>query len=121
LFAHGALDKARQLAARNVDILADAVRRGYHIVASEPAAVLCLIREYPQLLGDEDARLVAENTSEACHYLWGLHQQGKLQLDFQPLSIALGYHQPCHLKALEHGSPGENLLRLIPGMHITHV
>jgi FAD/FMN-containing dehydrogenase/Fe-S oxidoreductase len=121
LFAHGALDKARELATHNIDLLADAVRQGYHIVASEPAAVLALTREYPQLLGDDDARLVAENTSEACHYLWRMHQQGKLQLDFQPLAASLGYHQPCHLKALQIASPGENLLRLIPGLQVMHV
>lgn len=121
LFAYGALDRAKELATHNVDVLADAVRQGYHIVASEPAAVLALTREYPQLLGDDDSKLVAENTSEACHYLWRMHQQGKLQLDFQPLLVSLGYHQPCHLKALQIASPGENLLRLIPGLQVMQV
>ena len=38
--ACGALDHARQLAEHNVAILAEAVRQGYHIVATEPAAAL---------------------------------------------------------------------------------
>ncbi len=31
----------------------------------------------------------------------------------------LGYHQPCHVKALEVGAPGENLLRLVPGLIVS--
>ena len=34
---------------------------------------------------------------------------------------ALGYHQPCHIRALEVGSPGENLLRLIPGLSVQRI
>jgi Fe-S oxidoreductase len=59
---------------------------------------------------------VAANTSEACTFLWKLHQGGKLQLDLRPVNATLGYHMPCHVRALQTGSPGENLLRLIPGL-----
>jgi Fe-S oxidoreductase len=104
------------LASRNIDILADAVRQGFHIVATEPAAALCLTHEYLNLLDDEDTRLVAENTSEACSYLWRMHQSGQLELDLKPVNATLGYHLPCHLKALQVGNPGENLLGLIPGV-----
>lgn len=117
----GAVERARRVAARNVAILAEAVRQGYSIVASEPSAALCLVREYPDLLADDDARLVAQNTSEACSYLWNLHLIGKLQLDFKPINATVGYHLPCHLKALEVGLPGENLLRLIPGLSVHRI
>jgi len=117
----GAVDIARRLAARNLAILADAVRQGYHIVATEPAAALCLTHEYLNLFDEEDARLVAENSSEACTYLWRMHQAGKLELDLYPLNATLGYHLPCHLKALEVGSPGEDLLRLIPGLTLQRI
>jgi Fe-S oxidoreductase len=114
----GALDKAKQLAKHNTSALADAVRQGYHIVASEPAATLCLTHEYPNLIDDDDARLIAENTSDVCAYLWRTHQQGKLELDLKPISASVGYHQPCHLRALNVGSPGENLMRLVPGLTV---
>ncbi len=65
--------------------------------------------------------VVAANTTEACTYLWQLHQQGKLQLDLKPLAAAVGYHQPCHIRALGVGSPSENLLRLIPGMAVQRI
>jgi len=119
--ACGALERARELARRNSRVLADAVRQGYQIVATEPAAALCLKREYPQLIDEDDARLVAQNSSEACAFLWQLHTSGRLQLNFQPLSATLLYHMPCHLKALEAGTPGLNLLRLIPGLQVRHV
>ena len=117
----GAVDIARRLAARNLAILADAVRQGYHIVATEPAAALCLTHEYLNLFDEEDARLVAQNSSEACTYLWRMHQAGKLELDLHPLNATLGYHLPCHLKALGVGSPGEDLLRLIPGLTLQRI
>jgi Fe-S oxidoreductase len=119
--ACGALDHARTLAQHNVSILAEAVRQGYHVVASEPAAALCLAHEYPQLIDDDDARLLAANSSEACSYLWAMHTRGQLQLDFRPLNFVLGCHTPCHLRALEIGLPGENLLGLIPGLTLRHI
>jgi Fe-S oxidoreductase len=119
--ALGDIERARRLAARNVRYLAEAVRQGYEIVCTEPSAALCLTHEYPNLLDDEDSKLVAEHTHEACSYLWGLHEAGKLELNFQPLNLALGYHMPCHLRALEIGSPGENLLRLVKGVNVRRI
>ena len=121
MLAVGAVAKARPIARRNVQLLAEAVRQGYHVVATEPTAALALTREYPQLLDDEDAQLVAQNSSEACSYLWRRHQQGVLELDLKPLNVTIGYHQPCHLRALCVGSPGENLLRLIPGITVRNI
>jgi len=121
LVSVGSLGPARQIARHNLPLLAEAVRQGYHIVATEPAAALCLTREYPALVDDAEARLVAENTSEACTYLWRMHRAGKLRLDFRPVNAMLGYHTPCHLKALDVGTPGENLLRLIPGLRVQRI
>jgi len=119
LIAQGVVEPARAIAEQNVALLAEAVRKGYTIVATEPSAALALTHEYPMLLAeDEDALLVAENTKEACHFLWNWHQRGKLQLDFAPLSASVGYHVPCHVKAMQIGSPTENLLRLIPGLRL---
>jgi Fe-S oxidoreductase len=117
----GDLERASAIAAHNVAILSEAVRNGYHIVTTEPSAALALTREYPHLLDDEDARLVAQNTSDASAYLFRLHQVGQLELDLRPVNASIGYHLPCHLRALEVGSPGEQLLRLIPGMLVRRI
>ena len=119
--ACGALDRARRLAAHNVSLLAESIRQGYHVIATEPAAALCLAREYPQLLDDDDARLVAENSSEADSFLWKMHTRGNLQLDLAPLNMTVGYHTPCHLRALQVGEPGKSLLSLIPGLRVQHI
>lgn len=116
MISSGAVIPARRIAKQNVAILAEAVRQGYTIVCTEPSTALCLSHEYPAVLNDDDTRLVAQNTIEACTYLWQLHQSGLLQLDLKPVKATLMYHQPCHVKALGHGSAGENLLRLVPGL-----
>jgi FAD/FMN-containing dehydrogenase/Fe-S oxidoreductase len=118
-FSCGALDIARKLADHNVALLAEAIRQGHHVVTTEPSAALTIMREYANVLNDDDVRLVAENTSELCTYLWKMHAQGQLQLDFHPINASLGYHMPCRLMALQVGSPGEHLLGLIPGLGVT--
>jgi FAD/FMN-containing dehydrogenase/Fe-S oxidoreductase len=117
----GDIERARKQAARNVRVLAEAVRQGYEIVCTEPTAALCLKHEYPNLLDDDDVKLVADHTFDASDYLWRLHLAGKLELNFKPLNLVLGYHLPCHLRALEVGSPGESLLRLIKGVSVRRI
>lgn len=122
MISQGALEAARAIAQRNVALLAEAVRQGYTIVATEPSAVLALTREYPTILDDdEDAQLVAKHSYEACHYLWQLHQRGGLNLNFHPQRISMGYHVPCHQRALEVGAPAENLMGLVPGLRVTRL
>jgi FAD/FMN-containing dehydrogenase/Fe-S oxidoreductase len=122
MISQGVLEPARVIAQRNVALLAEAVRQGYKVIATEPSAVLALTREYPTILDDdEDAVTVAQNSFDACHYLWQLHQFGTLKLGFQPQRISVGYHVPCHLRALDVGAPAENLLRLVPGVCVTRV
>jgi Fe-S oxidoreductase len=119
--AIGDVERARVVAERNVRLLAEAVRQGYEIVCTEPTAALCLTHDYPNLIDDDDARLVAKHTHDACAYLWDLQVAGKLELNFQPLNLTLGYHLPCHLRALEVGSPGERLLGLIKGVNVRRI
>jgi FAD/FMN-containing dehydrogenase/Fe-S oxidoreductase len=122
MISQGVLEPARVIAQRNVALLAEAVRQGYKVISTEPSAVLALTREYPMILDDdEDAVTVAQNSFDACHYLWQLHQCGKLKLGFQPQRISVGYHVPCHLRALGVGAPAENLLRLVPGIRVNRV
>ena len=122
LISNGVADKAIRIARRNIEIFAEAIRAGYHVVTTEPAAALCLQNEYRSLLGDDDdTRLVAENTSEICHYLWNRHREGRLNTTFQPIEATLGYHWPCHQKTLSDEKPGMKLLQLIPGLDVVSI
>jgi FAD/FMN-containing dehydrogenase/Fe-S oxidoreductase len=116
--AQGDVDTAREAALRNLRVLGDLVREGYRIICSEPTAALMLRQEYPNLIGDPDAQLVAEQTVELTTFLDELHRQGRLRTDLRPLALSLGHHVPCHLKALGGPVAGPRLLRLIPGLSV---
>jgi Fe-S oxidoreductase/FAD/FMN-containing dehydrogenase len=114
----GDLRGARKVARRNVRLLAEAVSMGYQIVVTEPAAALALKREYVHLLGDDDSRIVADNTWEACQYLWDLHQRDRLSVDFNTVHAEIAYHEPCHVRAIDSGQSAQHLLQLIPGLKL---
>jgi len=115
----GDVESAREIAAGNVRILAELVREGYEIIASEPSAAMMLTQDYLDLFDDGDTRLVAEHTRELGEFLWHLHERGALPADFAgPLDVQLGHHVPCHIKALGGTPAGPKLLGLIPGVRV---
>jgi FAD/FMN-containing dehydrogenase/Fe-S oxidoreductase len=116
--AYGDVETAREAAQANLHVLAESAREGYPIICSEPTAALMLRHDYPDLIDDPDARLVAGQTVELTSFLWGLHQEGRLRTDFQPLDLELGHHVPCHLKALGQPPAGPDLLGLVPGVQV---
>ena len=118
LISDGSVVRAKRLAQQNVELLAEWVRQGYKVVATEPAAALALKHEYLNLLDDQDAQLVAENTTDATSFLLQLHLAGDLELDFKPVNAAIGYHLPCHQRALGDEVPAVKLLNLIPGLQV---
>ena len=118
LISEGSLVRAKRLAIRNIELFAEFVRQGYQIVTTEPSAALALSHEYLNMLDDADAKLVAENTTDASNYLLQLHRRGELELDFDPVNAAIGYHLPCHQRALGEEIPALELLRLIPGLKV---
>ena len=117
----GDLKGARKIARRNVRMLAECVRQGYTVVATEPSAVLCLKHEYPNLLDSEDAHLVAEHSHEACEFLWTLKQEDRLSLEFEPVQGNIAYHQPCHLRVLDPVGAGPSLMESIPGLDVQRI
>jgi FAD/FMN-containing dehydrogenase/Fe-S oxidoreductase len=118
LVSEGDLDGARRLARTNMRVLAEAVRLGYRIVCTEPAAVTCLRHDYPLLLEDDDMERVTAATCDATTFLWELHREGGLRLDFEPQAARVLYHAPCHARAAAAPTPAEHLLRLIPGLAV---
>lgn len=116
--AAGDVDGARAAARRNLRVLAPLARDGYRVVCSEPTAALMLTEDYPLLLDDPDAALVAANTVELTTFLGELHTAGRLRTDFAALDLTLGHHVPCHVKALRGPVAGPGLLSLIPGVTV---
>jgi Fe-S oxidoreductase len=116
--AYGDVDTARRMARHNLRILVELARAGYEIICSEPTAALMLRQDYLDLIGDLDARTVADKTIELTGFLARLQDAGKLRTDFQQLPCSIGHHVPCHVKALGQGVPGPQLLTLIPGLKV---
>ena len=117
----GDIDHAREHALTNLRVLANAVRDGYTVVCSEPTAALMLREEYFKLTDDLDAELVAAHTMELGQYLLGLAGRGQLPPVEEPIHARVGYHQPCHLRALDVGTPGLDLLRSIPELDVEFI
>jgi Fe-S oxidoreductase len=118
MVAEGDLAAARRLARVNMRVLAEAVRLGYRIVCTEPAAVTCIRHDYPLLVEDDDMQRIIDNTCDAATFLWELHREGRLRLDFNPVAGRLLYHTPCHTRLGTGGSHAEHLLRLIPELSL---
>ncbi|MCL2622724.1 MAG: FAD-binding protein, partial [Planctomycetaceae bacterium] len=121
--ACGDRDRAEKLSRKNISLLADIIRQGYHVVTLEPTSALCLTEEYGYMADDADAVLVAANTSDVMTYLYRLHQEGKFQTDFSPLPATMGYHAPCRSLILGRcnladQTPAEQLLRLVPELNV---
>ena len=122
-FVFGNSDQAEVYARQNVLALTEAVRLRYPIVTLEPVSAVCIKKEYAYVRNDEETATIADNTTDICSWLYQLHQEGKLQLDFEPLRKTVGYHAPCRTIALTGESvvvatPAQELLYLIPGLNV---
>jgi len=114
----GDLTSAKNAAEQNVRALVELAREGLPIVCTEPSAAVCLKQEYPMLIDHPDVKLVASQVIDAGEYLWQLHQECRLRTDFEPLDYDVGYHTPCHLKALSPERRLHDLLTLIPKLRV---
>ncbi|MCA8992541.1 MAG: anaerobic glycerol-3-phosphate dehydrogenase subunit C [Planctomycetaceae bacterium] len=117
----GDLESAKELAEQNIRVFGELAREGMTILCTEPTAAVCLTQDYPKLLEHPDLEALSNSVVEAGSFLTKLHKQGKLKKDFSPLDLTVGYHTPCHLKALEVGTPLADLLTLIPGLKLERI
>ena len=118
MFSNGDLAAARIVAEQNIRELIEPAREGYSVVCTEPTAALCLTQEYPMLVQNDDACVVAQQTTDAGSFLADLFRRGKLKRDFAPLPMRIAWHTPCHVKALRNGTPMLELLALIPELTV---
>ena len=117
--AYGDTKKARRDLSYNVRHLAEAVRRGYKIICSEPSAALCLSQEQRHFVKGEDAKLISKNTHELMNYLLDLHSQKKLKSPVRQITDEYVYHTPCHLQAVNDGTASIKLLQDLCGVKVT--
>jgi len=118
---HGDVETAREIAQKNLRLLAEAARAEWPIVCSEPSAALMLTQDYLALQDDADTRAIAARTLELSAFLLSLHRQGRLRTDLKPLDVSVGHHVPCHVKALAGPVAGPDLLRLVPRLRLNAI
>ncbi len=102
----------------NVKKMTSLVDQGLSIVFSEPSCALAVKMEYPKILNSEEASKVAEKCYDIHQFLMMLHQKGELNLEMGRMNLTVGYHNPCHLRALGVEKEPVELLRQIPGVHV---
>jgi glycerol-3-phosphate dehydrogenase subunit C len=113
-FLHGGdLANARRNAEKVVAGLAPRIRDGLQVVVPGPTCSYQLKHEFPELLGSDDARLVADNTLDLGEYLFKLAAAKKLDRNFQNKLGRVAYHLPCHLKAQNIGFRSKQILGLV--------
>ena len=114
----GAINKVVEDVQANVERMASLVDQGLSIVFSEPSCALAVKMEYPRILDSEKAHQVAEKCYDIHQFLMRLHKKGELHLNLGEMNLTVGYHNPCHLRALGVVKEPVELLRLIPGIKV---
>ncbi len=117
----GDVELARRMARNNVAALLPEVSAGKKVLAINPTCSYMIRKEYPELVGGDEARQVAAATMDLCEYLFQLKQQGRFNRDFLSTPGRVAYHVPCHLKAQNIGFRSRDMLRLIPGATVKMV
>ncbi len=111
-------DLAGRLGEKNIASLTGAVGEGMEIIYSSPSCGMMIQKEYENVLGLTGASAVAPHLWEISQFLLRMDEEGKLDGNFNRIDETYYYHAPCHLRALQIGLPGLELLSLIPGLRI---
>lgn len=119
----GLLDKARALAAHNVNIFYPHVTRETPLIGLEPSAILGFRDEYPDLLRDslqEKAKQMGEHCLLLDEFLAAEWDAGKIESGkhFQPLGKTIHLHGHCHQKALSSLTPTVKILKHLAGCEV---
>jgi Fe-S oxidoreductase len=117
----GDVDNFRRQGAKNVAVLADAIRdaraRGDEpaVVVPQPTCGYVLKYDYKDYIGGADAELVAEHTYDTSEYLMKVHKAEGTELDRDfggEVPAEVTYHAPCHLRAQNIGLKSRDLVKL---------
>jgi len=114
----GAIHQVTEDIQTNIKRMASFVDQDLSIVFSEPSCALAIRMEYPKILNSEESFKVAEKCYDIHQFLMMLHQKGELNLNLGKMNLTVGYHNPCHLRALGVVQEPVELLRLIPGINV---
>jgi anaerobic glycerol-3-phosphate dehydrogenase C subunit len=114
----GGLDGALKGVEDNLGKISSLVEKGIPVVFSEPSCALAVKQEYPRIVNPEKASRMAAGCHEIHAFLFQLRQDGKFNTNLGEIRLRVGYHNPCHLRALGISKEVVELLKLIPGLQV---
>ncbi|WP_407306346.1 anaerobic glycerol-3-phosphate dehydrogenase subunit C [Desulfosporosinus sp. SB140] len=117
LQANGHFREVRDIIRKNLALMYSYLQADVPVITSCTSCGLALKEEYPKS-EHPGAKHIGRQTYDLFEFLWKLHERGELAENFREVSLSLGYHAPCHLKAQGIGTPAVRLLRLIPGVRV---
>jgi len=103
---------------RNLEKIFSLTERGIPVVFSEPSCALAVKQEYPRIVGSEKASRAAAGCHEIHSFLFQLKKEERFNTKFGEIPLRVGYHNPCHLRALGISKEPVKLLKLIPGLQV---
>jgi Fe-S oxidoreductase len=114
----GLVDNARAELDRLVATYAPFAARGVPIVGLEPSCLLTLRDELLSLRKDDAAKSVSAHAFLFEEFLVREAEAGRLQLPLHAIAEKALVHGHCHQKSFGAFKPVEQVLRLIPGLHV---
>ena len=115
----GLIDQAKHEAQRLVSAMRPYLDSGIPIVGLEPSCVFTLRDEFPALLNNADAELLAKQALTFEEFLFQEQQNERLRLSLYPVYPSrVLLHGHCHQKAFGVMGAVEGVLRLIPDLQV---
>jgi glycerol-3-phosphate dehydrogenase subunit C len=114
----GDIDAARAKARANVASLLREVEAGRKLVCLQPTCGYMARKEWPELLGTDDARAVAAAMLDVMELLDQQRRDKTLSRDFVRGLGRVAYHAACHLRAQKIGYPAVRLLDMLPDTEV---
>jgi len=102
--SYGEVGKATEIAAENLKVLEPLLSSGYGITSTEPTAVYMLREIYPKLKPGS----LSSKAAEVSTGFFATVQKHLADANFKPafsIDDAIGFHIPCHERALNGGLP----------------
>jgi Fe-S oxidoreductase len=118
MISKGMLDEATAHAHDTVDLLYPYAEQGIPIIGCEPSCLLTFRDEYPELVKNDKAAKVAENSYMIDEFLTMLAEKGELELEFKDAGKKILFHGHCHQKSLVGTDSSLAVLRLPPGNEV---
>ena len=109
----GDVNGSRQDLRENIDKLARPVARGAKVVFSAPSCLLAAKREWPRIVGTEEAQRVADACVDAHEMLVQVFREKAMLAQLRPTDKKVAWHSPCHSKVMGVAHAARELVDLL--------